>query len=131
MVASSRSAMAASSARRRAPRRRIPAWPPPSPPGPSHPRSCRSRNCRRRPRWTRDSGRAARLGMATGTGQRRDAAAETAVGGGDPPAVTVHAAAEAALALSLAGNRGVLLLSAPGAAGFLGPAWFLGIVGAA
>ncbi|MFC7474151.1 hypothetical protein ACFQS7_07295 [Dankookia sp. GCM10030260] len=51
--------------------------------------------------------------------------------GGDPPAVTVHAAAEARAALALAGNRGVLLLSAPGAAGYLGPAWFLGLVAAA
>lgn len=69
--------------------------------------------------------------MTTGMGQRRRNAAETEAAGGDPPAVTVHAAAEAALALSLAGERGVLLLSAPGAAGFLGPAWFLGIVAAA
>lgn len=69
--------------------------------------------------------------MATGTGQRQQPKAETEADGGDPPAVTVHAAAEAALALALAGERGVLLLSAPGAAGFLGPAWFLGIVAAA
>jgi hypothetical protein len=73
--------------------------------------------------------------MATGTGQRRrdppETKAEIEAEGGDPPAVTVHAAAEAALALSLAGKRGVLLLSAPGAAGSLGPAWFLGIVATA
>jgi hypothetical protein len=69
--------------------------------------------------------------MATGTGQRRRDPPETKAEGGDPPAVTVHAAAEAALALSLAGKRGVLLLSAPGAAGYLGPDWFLGIIVAA
>jgi hypothetical protein len=69
--------------------------------------------------------------MATGTGQRRRDPPETEAEGGDPPAVTVHAAAEAALALSLAGKRGVLLLSAPGAAGYLGPDWFLGIIVAA
>ncbi|TDH60162.1 hypothetical protein E2C06_23310 [Dankookia rubra] len=73
--------------------------------------------------------------MATGTGQRRHHPPETGLESGppdgDPPAVTVHAPAEAALALSLAGNRGVLLLSAPGAAGYLGPAWFLAMVAAA
>lgn len=73
--------------------------------------------------------------MATGTGQRRrgvvETGAESEAAGGDPPAVTVHAAAEARLALSLAGKRGVLLVSAPGAAGYLGPAWFLGIVASA
>ena len=35
------------------------------------------------------------------------------------------------MALALAGPRGVLLLSAPGAAGSLGAAWFLAIVGQA
>ncbi|TCZ63694.1 hypothetical protein [Roseicella aquatilis] len=45
--------------------------------------------------------------------------------------MTVHDAAGATLALRLAGGRGVLLLSAPGAAGSLGPAWFLAILGAA
>jgi hypothetical protein len=69
--------------------------------------------------------------MATGTGQRQPPRAESEAGSGDPPAVTVHAAAEAALALSLAGKRGVLLLSAPGAAGYLGPDWFLALVAAA
>ena len=69
--------------------------------------------------------------MATGTGQRQRGAAKTEAEGGDPPAVTVHAAAEAALALRLAGKQGVLLLSAPGAVGFLGPDWFLALVGAA
>ena len=69
--------------------------------------------------------------MAIGAGQRQRGAAESEAGGGDPPAVTVHATAEAALALALAGKQGVLLLSAPGAAGFLGPNWFLVIVEAA
>lgn len=65
--------------------------------------------------------------MTTGTGQRRHAAPAD----GDPPAVTVHDAAGAVLALSLAGPRGALLLSAPGAAGSLGPPWFLAIAAAA
>ena len=51
--------------------------------------------------------------------------------GGFGPAVVVHAPAEAALALALAGPAGVVLLSAPGAAGSLGPAWFQAIVAAA
>ena len=41
------------------------------------------------------------------------------------PAVTVHALAQAEAALAAAGTAGVTLLSAPGAAGFLGPSWFL------
>jgi hypothetical protein len=45
-----------------------------------------------------------------------------------PPAVVVHGLAEAAAALALAGPGGVALLSAPGAAGSLGPAWFLALV---
>ncbi|MDO9707779.1 hypothetical protein [Paracraurococcus lichenis] len=45
--------------------------------------------------------------------------------------MTVHDAAGARVALSLAGPRGVLLLSAPGAAGYLGPAWFLAVVASA
>ncbi|RYI99019.1 MAG: hypothetical protein EON47_17965, partial [Acetobacteraceae bacterium] len=64
--------------------------------------------------------------MSAGAGQRpadRD--------GGISPAVVVHAPAEAALALELAGPAGVVLLSAPGAAGSLGPAWFLALVAAA
>lgn len=48
-----------------------------------------------------------------------------------PPAVTVHGLAGARAALAAAGPRGVLLLSAPGAGGFAGPAWFLGVVRAA
>ena len=59
--------------------------------------------------------------MATGTGQRRRL----------PPAVTVHDAAGAELALHLAGPRGVTLLSAPGAAATLGAPWFLAILAAA
>lgn len=44
------------------------------------------------------------------------------------PVVVVHDAAGAAAALALAGPRGVLLLSAPGAAGSLGAGWFLAMV---
>lgn len=44
-----------------------------------------------------------------------------------PPAVTVHSLAGAEAALSAAGPRGVVLLSAHGAAGFGGPAWFLAL----
>lgn len=44
------------------------------------------------------------------------------------PAVTVHGLAQAEAALAAAGSSGVLLLSAPGAAGFAGPAWFLALV---
>ncbi|MCB4821556.1 hypothetical protein [Roseicella aerolata] len=66
--------------------------------------------------------------MATGTGQRRRGPAESEAGRGDPPAVTVHDAAGAALALALAGPQGALLLSAPGAGGFLGAPWFLAII---
>lgn len=47
---------------------------------------------------------------------------------GMPPVVVVHDAAGAAAALALTGPRGVLLLSAPGAAGNLGPAWFLAML---
>ena len=42
--------------------------------------------------------------------------------------MTVHALPQAEAALAAAGPRGVLLLSAPGAAGFAGPAWFLALV---
>ncbi|WP_149538218.1 hypothetical protein [Siccirubricoccus phaeus] len=48
-----------------------------------------------------------------------------------PPAVVVHATAEAAAALAHAGPAGATLLSAPGAAGSLGPAWFLALVAGA
>ena len=43
-------------------------------------------------------------------------------------AVLVHDAAQAMAALAAAGPRGVALVSAPGAAGFLGPGWFLAMV---
>jgi hypothetical protein len=46
-----------------------------------------------------------------------------------PPAVTIHSAAQARAAIDAVGARGLLLLSAPGAAGFLGPAWFAAMVG--
>ncbi len=46
-----------------------------------------------------------------------------------PRAVTIHSAPQARAAVEAAGAYGVLLLSAPGAAGFLGPAWFAQIVG--
>lgn len=48
-----------------------------------------------------------------------------------PPAVAVHGLAGAAAALAAAGPAGVLLLSAPGAGGFAGAAWFLAMVRAA
>jgi len=43
------------------------------------------------------------------------------------PAVTVHGLRDAEAALAAAGPAGVLLLSAPGAAGFAGPEWFLAL----
>jgi hypothetical protein len=46
----------------------------------------------------------------------------------DAPAVVVHGAAHAAAALAAAGPRGVVLLSAPGAGGFLGAPVFLRII---
>jgi len=58
--------------------------------------------------------------MQPGTGQRCAA-----------PAVIIHCAAEARLARALAGPAGVTLLSAPGAAGFLGAAWWLALLRAA
>ena len=64
--------------------------------------------------------------MSAGAGQRPESP-----DGGPVPAVVVHAPAEAALALALAGPAGVVLLSAPGAAGSLGPAWFQALIGAA
>jgi hypothetical protein len=48
-----------------------------------------------------------------------------------PPAVVVHGLAQAEAALAAAGPAGVLLLSAPGAGGFAGAAWFLAMVRAA
>jgi hypothetical protein len=47
------------------------------------------------------------------------------------PAVVVHGVGQAEAALAAAGARGVLLLSAPGAGGFAGAAWFLALVRAA
>jgi len=47
------------------------------------------------------------------------------------PAVVVHNAAQAGLALAAAGPDGVVLLSATGAAASLGPAWFRAITLAA
>jgi hypothetical protein len=44
------------------------------------------------------------------------------------PAVVVHDATGAAAALRLAGRRGVILLSIPGAAGSLGAPWFLAML---
>lgn len=41
-----------------------------------------------------------------------------------PPAVTVHGLAQALWALSAAEGRPILLLSAPGAAGYAGAGWF-------
>jgi hypothetical protein len=46
-----------------------------------------------------------------------------------PRAVVVHDRAQAEAAIVAAGAGSVLLLSAPAAAGFLGPAWFAAIVG--
>lgn len=46
-----------------------------------------------------------------------------------PRAVTIHSAPQARAAVEAAGEHGVLLLSAPGAGGFLGPAWFAQMVG--
>lgn len=46
-----------------------------------------------------------------------------------PRAVTIHSAPQARAAVEAAGAYGVLLLSAPAAGGFLGPAWFAQIVG--
>lgn len=64
--------------------------------------------------------------MSAGAGQRPEPPDR-----GPGPVVVVHAPAEAALALALAGPAGVVLLSAPGAAGSLGAAWFQAIVAAA
>lgn len=47
------------------------------------------------------------------------------------PAVTVHGLGQAEAALGSAGPRGVLLLSARGAAGHAGAGWFLALVGLA
>ncbi|GAA0567297.1 hypothetical protein GCM10009416_01640 [Craurococcus roseus] len=63
--------------------------------------------------------------MVVGTGQRR--AAEPGPRGA--PAVVAHTPGQARAALGLAEPaRGVLLLSAPAAAGNIGAAWFLALV---
>lgn len=46
-----------------------------------------------------------------------------------PRAVTIYSAPQARAAIEAAGEHGVLLLSATGAGGFLGPAWFAQVVG--
>lgn len=48
-----------------------------------------------------------------------------------PPAVVVHGLGQAEAALAAAPAQGALLLSAPGAGGFAGAAWFLAMVRAA
>lgn len=58
--------------------------------------------------------------MGDDTGQRRP-----------PPAVVVHAAAEARFAVSVAADTGVTLLSAPGAAGYMGALWWQALLRAA
>lgn len=69
--------------------------------------------------------------MEAGTGQRRASAAGGAASAPDPrdaPAVVVHTAGEARAALADAGPRGIVLLSARGAASNMGVAWFLALV---
>lgn len=68
--------------------------------------------------------------MVAGTGQRRGAAAPLcAPCPRGAPAVVAHTPAQARAALGLAEpGRGVLLLSAPAAAGNIGAAWFLALV---
>lgn len=71
-------------------------------------------------RWTGVRGRGGSLGMRGATGQQPAAP--------DAPAAAVHGAAHAAAALAASGARGVVLLSAPGAGGFLGAPVFLRMV---
>ena len=66
--------------------------------------------------------------MEAGRGQRRGAAALPLPEPRDAPAVVAHTPGQALAALEAAGPRGVLLLSAPGAAGNMGAAWFLALV---
>jgi hypothetical protein len=69
--------------------------------------------------------------MEAGTGQRRaaaGAAAAPAPSACDAPAVVAHTPGQARAALEAAGPRGVVLLSAPGAAGNMGAGWFLALV---
>ena len=65
---------------------------------------------------------------AKGQPERPGGAAPWPLQGPLPPAVVVHAAAQAEAALAAAGPRGVLLLSARGAGAYLGPAVFLRMV---
>jgi hypothetical protein len=67
--------------------------------------------------------------MVAGTGQRRgDGAAPAPPCPRDAPAVVAHTPRQAGAALAAAGPRGVVLLSAPAAAGGMGAAWFLALV---
>ena len=51
----------------------------------------------------------------------------------DVPAVTIHSLAHARTAVRIAGELGqtIILLSPPGAAAYVGPAWFKEVVAAA
>ncbi|MGI4748154.1 MAG: hypothetical protein ACRYFY_19235, partial [Janthinobacterium lividum] len=52
----------------------------------------------------------------------------------EPPCVVIHSLADARIVLeaaTAAGDRPVLLLSAPDAACFMGPAWWLALMDAA
>ncbi len=67
--------------------------------------------------------------MEAGTGQRRAASAGPALGPRGAPSVVAHTPGQARAALEAAEpRRGVVLLSAPGAAGNMGAAWFLALV---
>lgn len=65
--------------------------------------------------------------MEAGTGQRRGGAVPPPSPCG-APAVVAHTPRQARAALEAAGPRGVVLLSAPGAAGNMGVGWFLALV---
>lgn len=49
----------------------------------------------------------------------------------EPPGVVIHSLIDARIVLDAAGDLPVLLLSAPDAACFMGPAWWLGLMEAA
>lgn len=66
--------------------------------------------------------------MEAGTGQRRAAGGQAPPDPRRAPAVVAHTPRQACTAIKSAGPRGVLLLSAPGAAGGVGAAWFLACV---
>lgn len=70
-------------------------------------------------------------GLACSAGRVNGDGSAGSRGAGDAPAVAVHGLAQARAALAAAGPRGVLLLSAPGAAGGMGPDWFAALVRAA